>query len=141
MPLLVNVTCQVTTPVAWSIDCTVLLTVTLGSRTVTVAFAELVDPMAATDERAVPLWLPHAEKVGFSPTTLAPFGQARDWVLATRRGHRLHMHEFANGQRIIRLDRASAAAGQRIDAPQPVFTAIDWLSGDWLAGGRQRLPA
>ena len=48
---------QVTTPVAWSIDCTVLLMVTVGSRTVTVAFAELVDPMVATDARAAPLWL------------------------------------------------------------------------------------
>lgn len=63
----------------------------------------------AGHELLLPFTLPHPSSVGFKKAALTPsFGQVRDWTLPLRRG-RLVVHEIANGQCIIRLERPSSS--------------------------------
>lgn len=64
-------------------------------------------------ELLLPFTLPHPKVVGFRETSLASFGQQRDWTLGLRRG-RLVVHELAHGQCIIRLDRSASRRSRAI---------------------------
>ena len=51
-------------------------------------------------------------EAGFEAIGLAhPVGQTRDWGLSMTDGSRIHIHEFANGQRVVHRDKYDPKRG------------------------------
>src|SRR5215831_8501760 len=52
-----------------------------------------------------PLWLTPMPQSGFAQQALAtPAGQAADWTLSMTDESRVHVHEFADGRRVVHRD-------------------------------------
>lgn len=52
-----------------------------------------------------PVWLAAPAEAGFEIIEIAhPVGQARDWGLSLADGSRLHVHEYADGRRVVHRD-------------------------------------
>ena len=75
-------------------------------------------------ELLLPFTLPHPKAVGFRETSLASFGQQRDWTLGLHRG-RLVVHELAHGQCIIRLDRSASRRSCRAIGGRPLALFVE----------------
>lgn len=52
-----------------------------------------------------PFWLAAPVDAGFEVIEIAhPVGQVRDWGLALTDGSRIHVHEYADGRRVVHRD-------------------------------------
>ncbi|HEX6039314.1 hypothetical protein [Longimicrobium sp.] len=52
------------------------------------------------------------QEVGFMALPFAhPVGQVKDWGMSLADGSRIHVHEFANGTRVVHRDQHDPAAG------------------------------
>jgi hypothetical protein len=59
-----------------------------------------------------PHWFGAPVEAGFEPIGIAhPVGQARDWGMSFTDGSRIHIHEFANGRRVVHRDKHDPRRG------------------------------
>ncbi|MFH1748334.1 MAG: hypothetical protein ABIG44_14980 [Planctomycetota bacterium] len=74
--------------------------------------AESWQDLVAGKMVAVPGYLPHPAYSGFQEPPIAePMGQSKDWVQSLNDGSRLHVHEYANGERVAHRDRWDPSTG------------------------------
>jgi hypothetical protein len=87
-----------------------------------------------------PIWLGPPSEAGFRPTTSAAHeGQSADWSLGLTDRSRIHVHEYADGRRLVHRDAhdpdrglADMAAHLALDTPfvaaAVVVGAVWWMS-------------
>ena len=68
--------------------------------------------LSAGAKVVAPAWLPSPPVNGFTALAVAtPQGQCADWGLSLNDGSRIHVHEFATGERIAHRDEHDPGQG------------------------------
>jgi hypothetical protein len=68
--------------------------------------------LVSGDKINAPIGLAAPEEAGFEMIEVAhPVGQSRDWGLSVSDGSRIHVHEYADGRRVVHRDAHNPKRG------------------------------